>query len=191
MTTVPAQSFSAPARACVIAAARFMPGVCAVLTSSSFARTTRTPRCFHSDSLTAGIVCCRNISPTRAGSIVARPRSEEIAAVAHPQQGAAHVHFADADVVEARVELELAQLDADRVPTQEAVVGADGDVIAGVVRGRGDSRPGVGAVLLASRGLARGAPFRAVSPDAEPDVGFERAGLEVALDADVSAPRAD
>src|SRR5437016_10229639 len=51
MTTVPAQSFSAPARALVIAAARFIPGVCAVLTSSSFACTTRTPRCFHFDSV--------------------------------------------------------------------------------------------------------------------------------------------
>src|SRR5712691_8203656 len=51
MTTVPAQSFSAPARAFVIAAARFMPGVCAVLMSSSFACTTRTPRCFHFDSV--------------------------------------------------------------------------------------------------------------------------------------------
>src|SRR5690242_9597313 len=50
MITVPAQSFSAPARARVIAAARFMPGVCGVLMSSSFAWTTRTPRCFHLDS---------------------------------------------------------------------------------------------------------------------------------------------
>src|SRR5712691_6093809 len=49
MTTVPAHSFSAPARACVIAAARFMPGVCAVLTSSSFACTTRTPSNFQFD----------------------------------------------------------------------------------------------------------------------------------------------
>jgi len=37
--TVPAHSFSAPARACVIAAARFMPGVCGVLRSSSSERT--------------------------------------------------------------------------------------------------------------------------------------------------------
>jgi uncharacterized RmlC-like cupin family protein len=34
MTTVPAQSFSAPARAWVMAAARFIPGVCGVLISS-------------------------------------------------------------------------------------------------------------------------------------------------------------
>src|SRR5690348_9065646 len=47
MTTVPAQSFSAPVRACVIAAARFMPGVCAVLMSSSVDLTTRTPSNFH------------------------------------------------------------------------------------------------------------------------------------------------
>src|SRR5262245_28327859 len=43
MSTVPAHSFSAPARAVVIAAARVMPGVCGVLGSSSPARTTRTP----------------------------------------------------------------------------------------------------------------------------------------------------
>src|SRR5882757_1738462 len=43
MTTVPAHNFSAPARAWVIAAARFMPGVWAVLVSSSLERTTRTP----------------------------------------------------------------------------------------------------------------------------------------------------
>src|ERR1700722_110372 len=40
MTTVPAHNFSAPARAWVMAAARFMPGVWAVLMSSSLARTT-------------------------------------------------------------------------------------------------------------------------------------------------------
>jgi hypothetical protein len=34
MWTVPAQSFSAPTRAKLIAAARFMPGVCAVEASS-------------------------------------------------------------------------------------------------------------------------------------------------------------
>src|ERR687898_2307100 len=44
MTTVPAHSFSAPARAAVIAAARFIPGVWGVFTSSSSACTTRTPR---------------------------------------------------------------------------------------------------------------------------------------------------
>src|SRR5687768_11156976 len=47
ITTVPAHSFSAPARACVIAAARFIPGVCGVLMSSSFECTTRTPSNFH------------------------------------------------------------------------------------------------------------------------------------------------
>src|SRR3954470_21759425 len=47
MTTVPAHSFSAPVRARVIAAARLMPGVCAVLTSSSVPLTTRTPSSFH------------------------------------------------------------------------------------------------------------------------------------------------
>src|SRR3954471_16143046 len=43
ITTVPAQSFSAPARAVSIAAARLMPGVCGVFGSSSSACTTRTP----------------------------------------------------------------------------------------------------------------------------------------------------
>jgi hypothetical protein len=43
MSTVPAQSFSAPARAVVMAAARVMPGVCGVSVSSSPDRTTRTP----------------------------------------------------------------------------------------------------------------------------------------------------
>src|SRR6185437_16562798 len=45
IVTVPAQSFCAPARAWVMAAARFMPGVCAVLVSSSLPFTTRTPSC--------------------------------------------------------------------------------------------------------------------------------------------------
>src|SRR5262245_46939057 len=63
ITTVPAQSFSAPIRAWVIAAARFMPGVCAVLMSSSFERTTRTPECFHLDSAAmARIVCSREFA---------------------------------------------------------------------------------------------------------------------------------
>src|SRR5436190_22317974 len=56
MTTVPAQSFSAPARACVIAAARFMPGVCAVLVSSSFACTTRTPCTRHLETVVSVMV---------------------------------------------------------------------------------------------------------------------------------------
>src|SRR4029077_8661673 len=68
MTTVPAHSLSAPARAFVIAAARFMPGVCGVLMSSSFACTTRTPRCFHFDSLSmcgllAALVCVCSTRP--------------------------------------------------------------------------------------------------------------------------------
>ena len=44
---VPAHSFSAPMRAKLTAADRFMPGVCAVLTSSWFDATTRTPWCRH------------------------------------------------------------------------------------------------------------------------------------------------
>ena len=45
MLTVPAQIFCAPTRAALIAAARFMPGVCAVLGSSWSPLMTRTPLC--------------------------------------------------------------------------------------------------------------------------------------------------
>src|SRR5262252_5697713 len=44
--TVPAHSFCAPTRAKLIAAARFMPGVCGVLVSRDPAGMTRTPECF-------------------------------------------------------------------------------------------------------------------------------------------------
>src|SRR5687768_4571759 len=60
MTTVPAQSFSAPARAWVMAAARFMPGVWGVLMSSSLEWTTRTPLYFHWDSLIGLSTLTRN-----------------------------------------------------------------------------------------------------------------------------------
>src|SRR5262249_18905172 len=43
MVTVPAHSFSAPTRAKLMAAARFMPGVCAVFGSSDEAGMTLTP----------------------------------------------------------------------------------------------------------------------------------------------------
>src|SRR5262249_23989713 len=43
MVTVPAYSFSAPTRAWEMAAARHMPGVCAVLLSSALPGITRTP----------------------------------------------------------------------------------------------------------------------------------------------------
>jgi hypothetical protein len=43
MVTVPAQSFRAPTRSPLIAAARCMPGVWAVLVSSASPGTTRTP----------------------------------------------------------------------------------------------------------------------------------------------------
>jgi hypothetical protein len=43
MVTVPAHSLLAPVRACVIAAARFMPGVWGVFRSSASLVTTRTP----------------------------------------------------------------------------------------------------------------------------------------------------
>jgi hypothetical protein len=43
MVTVPAHSFCDPTRWCVIAAARFMPGVCGVFMSSAWAGMTTTP----------------------------------------------------------------------------------------------------------------------------------------------------
>src|ERR1035437_3130871 len=46
MTTLPAQSFCAPALAVVIAAARFIPSVCGVFGSRSHPRITRTPSNF-------------------------------------------------------------------------------------------------------------------------------------------------
>jgi hypothetical protein len=55
-TTVPAQSLLAPVRACVMAAARVMPGVWGVLGSRSPAATIFTPS------------CCQSIIYTIAGS---------------------------------------------------------------------------------------------------------------------------
>jgi len=46
----PGPEFLGASARVVIAAARFMPGVCAVLMSSSFECTTRTPWCFHWES---------------------------------------------------------------------------------------------------------------------------------------------
>ena len=48
IVTVPAQIFSAPARAWLIAVARFMPGVCAVLGSRALPGMTLTPWIFQS-----------------------------------------------------------------------------------------------------------------------------------------------
>ena len=48
MVTVQAHSFWAPTRAKLMAAARFIPGVCAVLVSSDPAGMTRTPSCLQS-----------------------------------------------------------------------------------------------------------------------------------------------
>jgi hypothetical protein len=48
MVTVPAHNFCAPVLAAVMAAARFMPGVCGVLVSRFPPGMTRTPLFFHS-----------------------------------------------------------------------------------------------------------------------------------------------
>src|SRR5205823_9071821 len=54
MWTVPAQIFCAPTRAKLIAAARFMPGVCGVLVSSWSPGMTLTPLVFQSMSVLSG-----------------------------------------------------------------------------------------------------------------------------------------
>src|ERR1700720_3763177 len=74
MTTVPAHSFSAPARAAVIAAARFMPGVCGVLTSSSLECTTRTPCRRHFDSVGSGITASPSYRPVPTATSPTDPR---------------------------------------------------------------------------------------------------------------------
>src|SRR5882672_5482106 len=85
ITTVPAQSFSAPARAWVIAAARFMPGVCAVLMSSSFER---------SEEHTSELQSHRDLHsfPTRRSSDLHRPGPEFLGASARvgDRRGAVH-----------------------------------------------------------------------------------------------------
>src|SRR5216683_4773278 len=67
MWSVPAQIFCAPTRAKLIAAARFMPGVCGVLVSSWSPGMTLTPLVFQS---MPPVSCCSLISPFRkfAGS---------------------------------------------------------------------------------------------------------------------------
>src|SRR5881275_2428370 len=60
--TVPAQIFCAPTRAKLIAAARFMPGVCGVLVSSWSPGITLTPFVFQS---VAPLSCCSLISLLR------------------------------------------------------------------------------------------------------------------------------
>src|SRR5437879_1541701 len=62
MWTVPAQIFCAPTRAKLIAAARFIPGVCGVLVSSWSPGMTLTPLVFQS---MPPVSCCSLISPFR------------------------------------------------------------------------------------------------------------------------------
>src|SRR5271165_1736291 len=68
MCTVPAQIFCAPTRAKLIAAARFMPGVWAVLASSESAGITRTPECFQPSAGAA-----KSSSAIREPPVVERP----------------------------------------------------------------------------------------------------------------------
>src|SRR4051812_38360923 len=79
MCTVPAHSFWAPTRARVIAAARSMPGVCAVLVSSEPPGTTRTPVCFHPS---VGTSCSLS-------GIVATPRCDHAACLGSAGHGTA------------------------------------------------------------------------------------------------------
>src|SRR5256885_12152469 len=75
----------------------------------------------------------------------------EIAAVAQPQQAAARLHFPQADVVEVRVEPEMAGFDADHVLFRHVVVPAHEGVVTPVARARGDPGTRVGAVVQTAR----------------------------------------
>src|SRR5689334_17014558 len=95
MCTVPAHSFWAPTRAKLLAAARFMPGVCAVFVSSWSAGITRTPSCFQS----VGCGC------VMAGGLLGRGRRQhllQLARLVHlhhdvraADEFAAHVQLGD------------------------------------------------------------------------------------------------
>src|SRR5581483_10122092 len=89
MTALPAQSFSLPARARSIAAARFMPGVCGVLESSWSARTMRTPLCSQSGCCGSAIVQAVYGIAGRAGArskfVEGELDSQAVAALGHLQ----------------------------------------------------------------------------------------------------------
>src|SRR3954468_11486558 len=93
MTTVPAHSFSAPARAVSIAAMRVMPGVCGVFGSSSPAWTTRTPCDRQSGALNASRLVPDADRRQRAGHAGAR----DLLGLDREQLGDAGRGLADAD----------------------------------------------------------------------------------------------
>src|SRR5258708_8248456 len=93
-------------------------------------------------------------------------------AVAQPPQAAARLRLPQADVVEGRVELELAEFDADHVLLRDVVVRADDGVIARVAGARGDPRTGIGAPALTGGPLPRRPQIPLFSPHPHPDIGF-------------------
>src|SRR5947199_6601165 len=88
MWTVPAQIFCAPTRAKLIAAARFMPGVCGVLVSSWSPGMTLTPCVFQS---IGPLSCCSLISLSRS-RVVALSRDRH-AAVDRQDLAGDHARF--------------------------------------------------------------------------------------------------
>src|SRR5258708_16497091 len=107
-----------------------------------------------------------------------------------PQQAAGRVPMPQADVVEGRVELELAEFDADHVLLRDVVVRADDGVIARVAGARGDRGTGIGATALTGGRLARRPEIRRVASDPDPDIGFDAIQREVEFDPDVQSPGA-
>src|SRR5664280_1489016 len=77
MVTVPAHSFCDPTRWCVIAAARFMPGVCGVFMSSAWAGMTTTP-CVRQSGWLPGSVVIVVEDRGPAGDLSARSRRDRL-----------------------------------------------------------------------------------------------------------------
>src|SRR5256885_12710777 len=115
----------------------------------------------------------------------------EIAAVAQPQQAAARLHFPQADVVEVRVEPEMAEFDADHVLLRHVVVRADQGVITRVGRAGGDPGTGVGAVVLTAGSLARRPELCRVDPDSGTEVRIDAILGEMEFDGEIQASGTD
>src|SRR5438309_82845 len=77
--------------------------------------------------------------------------NSKIAAIAQPQQAAARLYVPQADVVEARVDLEVAEFGGNHVLRPQVVVRTDGGVVARVAGTRGDPGTRVGAMLRTRR----------------------------------------
>src|SRR6267142_5125098 len=126
-----------------------------------------------------------------ARPVRARGRESEIAAVAQPQEAAARLHLPQADIVEVRVELELAEFDAGHVLLRHMVIHADEGVIARIAGARGDPGTGVGAMPLTGGSLARRPEARRVTSDPDADVRFDAIHHEVEFHGEVHSSRTD